>query len=56
MKTLQVIKQQKNPYLAVLQTISFHKPYSSPYGDTEQDALRYADKSLYYFYQQLKKN
>jgi len=38
-----------------LQTISFHKPYNSPYGDTQADALRYADKSLYYFYLQLKK-
>ena len=55
-KTLEIIQQQKHPYLVALQTISFHKPYDSPYGSTEKDALRYADKSLYYFYQQLKKN
>jgi phosphoglycerol transferase MdoB-like AlkP superfamily enzyme len=52
---LATIQQQKSPYLAVLQTVSFHKPYYSPYGNTEVDALRYADKTLYYFYLQLKK-
>lgn len=55
-KTLQTIKGQKAPYLAILQTISFHKPYDTPYGKSEATALRYTDKSLYYFYQQLKKN
>ena len=55
-KTLELTRQQDKPYLAVLQTISFHKPYYSPYGNTEADALRYADKSLYFFYQQLKKD
>ena len=54
-KTLKTIQQQTGPYLAVLQTISFHKPYNSPYGSTQEDAMRYADKSLYYFYLQLKK-
>ena len=55
-KTLETIKQQNDPYLIVLQTISFHKPYNTPYGSTQADALRYADKSLYYFYLQLKKS
>lgn len=54
-KTLKVIAQQNAPYFITLQTISFHKPFDSPYGDTEEDALRYADKTLYYFYQQLRK-
>jgi phosphoglycerol transferase MdoB-like AlkP superfamily enzyme len=40
----------------VLQTISFHKPYNTPYGTTQKDAIRYADKSLFYFYLQLKKS
>ena len=40
----------------VLQTISYHKPYNTPYGKTEADAIRYADKSLFYFYLQLKKS
>jgi phosphoglycerol transferase MdoB-like AlkP superfamily enzyme len=40
----------------VLQSISFHKPYNTPYGTTQKDALRYADKSLFYFYLQLKKS
>ena len=54
-KTMETIKQQTNPYLMVLQSISFHKPYNTPYGTNEKDALRYSDKSLYYFYLQLKK-
>lgn len=55
-KTLDTIKTQTDPYLIVLQNISFHKPYNTPYGTTQKDALRYADKSLYYFYLQLKKS
>lgn len=55
-KTLQTIRQQSWSYLLVLQTISFHKPYDTPYGKTQADAIRYADKSLYYFYIQLKKS
>jgi phosphoglycerol transferase MdoB-like AlkP superfamily enzyme len=42
------------PYFLALQTISFHKPYDTPYGKTHDDAIRYADKSLYYFYLKLK--
>lgn len=55
-KTLEIIETETDPYLIVLQTISFHKPYDTPYGTTQKDALRYADKSLYYFYLQLKKS
>ena len=55
-KTLETIKEQHDPYLIVLQNISFHKPYNTPYGTTQQDALKYADKSLFYFYLQLKKS
>lgn len=55
-KTLTTIKEQKKPYLIVLQSISFHKPYNTPYGTTQKDAIRYADKSLFYFYLQLKKS
>lgn len=55
-KTLATIKQQTWSYLAVLQTISLHKPYDTPYGHTQKDSLRYADKSMYYFYLQLKKS
>lgn len=55
-KTLATIKQQEAPYFMVLQSISFHKPYNTPYGQTQKDALRYADKSLFYFYLQLKKS
>lgn len=55
-KALTLMQQQKDNYFLALQTISFHRPYNTPYGDDEMDALRYADKSLYYFYQQLKKS
>ncbi|MCX6822470.1 MAG: sulfatase-like hydrolase/transferase [candidate division SR1 bacterium] len=55
-QALTTIAQQKKPYLLALQTISFHKPYNTPYGKTEASALRYSDKMLYYFYQQLKKS
>ncbi|MEI7558617.1 MAG: hypothetical protein WCJ45_07665 [bacterium] len=50
------IKQQTKPYLIVLQSISFHKPYNTPYGTDQTTALRYSDKSLFYFYLQLKKS
>lgn len=55
-KTMETIKQQTWSYFITLQNISFHKPYNTPYGKTETDALRYADKSLFYFYLQLKKS
>lgn len=55
-KALEVVTNKTtDPYLLVLQNISFHKPYDTPYGKTEQDALRYSDRMLYYFYLQLKK-
>lgn len=55
-KTLETIDEQTGKYFIALQSISFHKPYYTPYGDTQKDAIRYADKSLYYFYLQLKKS
>jgi phosphoglycerol transferase MdoB-like AlkP superfamily enzyme len=55
-QALATIEQQKKSYLLVLQTISFHKPYNTPYGKSESAAIRYSDKMLYYFYQQLKKS
>ena len=55
-KTLQTLPTEKAPYLVVLQTISSHRPYDTPYGKSEAAAFRYMDKSLYYFYEQLKKS
>lgn len=55
-KALKTISEQKDPYIMVMQTISFHKPYDTPYGASQKAALRYTDKSLYYLYQQLKKS
>lgn len=53
-KTLEVIKKEDNPYFLTLQTISSHTPYSTPYGNTANDAFRYMDESFANFYQQLK--
>jgi len=55
-KTLDIIQEQTGKYFIALQNISFHKPYNTPYGKTASHALRYADKTLYYFYLQLKKS
>jgi len=38
-----------------MQTISSHEPYSTPDGEGEAAALKYADKSIYDFYQGLVK-
>ncbi len=52
-RVLQEVQAQTWKYFIWLQTISFHKPYATPYGDTEQLALKYADDELYKFYQEL---
>lgn len=43
------------PQFIVLQTISSHKPYNSPYGNTEEKAFAYSDKQLLDFYRYLQK-
>lgn len=52
-ETLKIISSQKDPFFVALQTISFHKPYSTPYGNTHDEALKYADDTLYDFYEWL---
>jgi hypothetical protein len=52
-RALQEIQAQTGKYFIWLQTISFHKPYNTPYWKTEESALKYADDSLYQFYQWL---
>ena len=58
-KALNEIKNQTWKYFIGLQTISFHGPYSSPYntpwGDHMYETLRYADETLYNFYEELQK-
>lgn len=44
---------KEKPQFIVLQTISSHKPYDSPAGDTEEQALWYADSELLQFYREL---
>ncbi len=53
-RTLEEVKNQTGNFFINLQTISFHTPYNTPYWNTEEDALRYADESLYNFYSALK--
>lgn len=41
---------KNKPFVLIMQTISFHKPYWTPQGNTEKDALKYADDELWNFY------
>ena len=52
-RVLQEVQSQTWKYFIWLQTISFHKPYDTPYGSTEELALKYADDELFKFYQKL---
>ena len=54
-RVLQEIQVQTWKYFIWLQTISFHKPYNTPYWETESLALKYSDDELYRFYQELQK-
>ena len=54
-RDLQEIQVQTWKYFIWLQTISFHKPYNTPYWETESLALKYSDDELYRFYQELQK-
>ncbi len=54
-RVLQEVQAQTWKYFIWLQTISFHKPYNTPYWKTEELALRYSDDELYRFYQNLQK-
>ena len=51
---LQEIKTQTGKYFMALPTISFHKEYDCPYGNTEKECLKYTDDKLYEFYTSLK--
>jgi len=44
------IDTNPNKKMFIGQTISTHIPFSSPYGDTEEDVYRYADDALRNFY------
>ena len=52
-RVLQEVKVQTWKYFIWLQTISFHKPYDTPYWKTESLALQYSDEELFRFYQWL---
>ena len=54
-RVLDEIQTQTWKYFIWLQTISYHKPYNTPYGKSEELALKYADDKLYEFYQELLK-
>ncbi len=48
-----VLAQKDKPLFLVLQTISSHKPYDTPKGNTELAAMTYSDQELLKFYRQL---
>lgn len=52
-RVLEEVKAQTGKYFIWLQTISFHRPYSTPNGKSESLALQYSDEELYRFYQGL---
>lgn len=52
---LNEVSKQRWKYFMVMQTISFHKPYETPYWETEELALKYSEDKLYDFYIELKK-
>lgn len=58
-KAIQLVEQNKSsnkPYFLTLQTISSHKPYDTPYGESKEKMFEYVDKSIYAFYMKLKKD
>jgi len=52
-KAIELSKQQSSPYFLAMQTISSHEPYETPDGNWEETTLKYVDKSIYKFYQDL---
>ena len=52
-RVLKEVQVQTWKYFIWLQTISFHKPYSTPLWKTEELALKYSDEELFRFYQWL---
>ena len=52
-RVLKEVKNQTWKYFIWLQTISFHKPYDTPIGKTEAQALQYSDEELFRFYRKL---
>ena len=54
-KVLEEIRKQTWKYFIWLQTISFHKPYFTPYWKGQELALKYSEDKLYDFYNNLKK-
>lgn len=52
---VQTYQTGSNPYFLAMQTISSHRPYDTPYGSNTDEMFKYVDRSLYAFYQKLKK-
>jgi hypothetical protein len=47
--------KQEWKFFIWMQTISFHKPYETPYWNTQELALKYSEDKLFDFYNELKK-
>ena len=52
-ETIQKENESNKPFFIGAQTISFHEPRESPYGEDMAKALKYADDSLETFYERL---
>jgi hypothetical protein len=39
-----------------MQTISSHKPYNTPYGNSEKNMFKYVDANMFAFYDKLEKS
>ena len=54
-KALEELGKQEWKFFIWMQTISFHKPYNTPYWETQELALKYSEDKLYDFYNELRK-
>ncbi len=55
-KTITQLQTSDKPLFFVLQNVSGHHPYNTPYGSTFQDAMRYSAASFATFYDALQEN
>lgn len=49
------LSKQKWKFFIWMQTISFHKPYETPYWESQKLSLKYSEDKLYDFYNELRK-
>jgi len=55
-KTITQLQNTNDPFFFILQNVSGHHPYNTPYGRTFASAMRYSDDTFSDFYQALQDN